>query len=132
MQTYKQQGIVLKAHHTPKAIEKNADSTYSILFENDERLTGFDCIIFAIGRHGNTQGLDLGNAGTQCRQPWHDKCRCLSKNTNVPGIYAIGDVTGQIALTPVAHCSRASSCFTLIWQSTRCKVRLPQYPYRDF
>lgn len=66
-----------------------------------ERLDGFDCVIWAVGRSPNTRDLDLGRAGVDTRSngllPTDD-----FQNTNVPGIYAIGDITGRAPLTPVA------------------------------
>jgi glutathione reductase (NADPH) len=62
---------------------------------------GFDCLLWAVGRSANVSGLDLRRAGVAI-----DDCDFIVtdgfQNTNVPGIYAIGDVTGRAALTPVA------------------------------
>ena len=62
---------------------------------------GFDCLLWAVGRDPNVSGLDLKQAGVAV-----DDCDFVVtdgfQNTNVPGIYAIGDVTGRAALTPVA------------------------------
>ncbi|MGQ9831455.1 MAG: glutathione-disulfide reductase [Thermochromatium sp.] len=66
-----------------------------------ERLTGFDQVIWAVGRAPNTRPLNLEVAGIRVEPngviPTDDY-----QNTNVPGIYAIGDVTGREPLTPVA------------------------------
>ena len=62
---------------------------------------GFDCLLWAVGRAANVAGLDLGKAGVAV----DDGDFVVTdgfQNTNVPGIYAIGDVTGRAALTPVA------------------------------
>ncbi|KAH9934955.1 glutathione reductase [Fomitopsis serialis] len=52
-----------------------------------------DCLLWAIGRHSNTEGLGLEKLGVE-----------LDKKGNVviPGIYALGDVAGKALLTPVA------------------------------
>ncbi len=62
---------------------------------------GLDTVIWAIGRVPNTQELGLDAAGVETdgrgfvlTDAW--------QNTNVAGVYAIGDVTGAAALTPVA------------------------------
>ena len=64
-------------------------------------LSGFDTVIWAVGRAPNTSGLGLDAAGVEMRPngiiPTDDW-----QQTNVPGIYAIGDVTGREPLTPVA------------------------------
>jgi glutathione reductase (NADPH) len=66
-----------------------------------ERLDGFDQVIWAVGRSANTQSLELPAAGVATHSngmvPTDD-----FQNTNVPGIYAIGDITGRTPLTPVA------------------------------
>ena len=64
-------------------------------------LAGFDCVIWAVGRAANTRQLNLEAAGVHTSRngaiPVDDY-----QNTSVAGIYAIGDVTGKAALTPVA------------------------------
>lgn len=64
-------------------------------------LSGFDVIIWAVGRSPNTRGLNLDAAGIRYL---HNGTVPSDEyeNTNVPGIYAIGDITGKAALTPVA------------------------------
>jgi glutathione reductase (NADPH) len=65
------------------------------------RFEGFDEVLFAIGRTPLTPGLGLEQAGVVCSSTGHivvDRYQ----NTSAPGIYAVGDVTGQAELTPVA------------------------------
>jgi glutathione reductase (NADPH) len=62
---------------------------------------GFDSVLFAIGRDPNTSELGLESTTVELRQSGHiivDEFQ----NTAEAGIYAIGDVTGQAELTPVA------------------------------
>lgn len=66
-----------------------------------ERLDGFDCVIWAVGRAANTQALNLQAAGVELRSNGIVPTDAF-QNTNVPGIYAIGDITGRTPLTPVA------------------------------
>lgn len=60
-----------------------------------------DCIMYATGREPNTKGLGLLAAGVEVRAdgsvPVDEYAR-----TNVPSIFAVGDVTHRISLTPVA------------------------------
>ena len=61
----------------------------------------YDAVLWALGRVPNTERLDLDAAGVQR----DDKGHVLTdawQNTNVSGIAALGDVTGRLALTPVA------------------------------
>ena len=63
--------------------------------------TGFDTVLWAIGRNPNTSDLGLENTSTELSAAGHivvDEYQ----STAEPGIYAIGDVTGQAELTPVA------------------------------
>jgi glutathione reductase (NADPH) len=66
-----------------------------------ESLDGFDTVIWAVGRAPNTLDLGLEAAGVDVMPngiiPVDD-----FENTSVAGIYAIGDVTGKMPLTPVA------------------------------
>ncbi len=66
-----------------------------------ERLEGFDCAIWAVGRAPNTRDLNLEAAGVETRSngivPTDEY-----QNTNVPGVYGLGDITGRMPLTPVA------------------------------
>jgi glutathione reductase (NADPH) len=65
------------------------------------RFDGFDEVLFAIGRAPATPGLKLENAGVVCSSEGHVVVDRF-QNTSTPGVYAVGDVTGQAELTPVA------------------------------
>ena len=60
-----------------------------------------DQVMLAVGRHANTRGLGLDAAGVALDEAGHIKVDAYSR-TSVPNIYAVGDVTGRIELTPVA------------------------------
>ena len=60
-----------------------------------------DCIMYATGRAANTKGLGLEKAGVELKHDGSivvDKCNRTSRSN----IYAVGDVTDRIQLTPVA------------------------------
>ncbi|QNH21909.1 glutathione-disulfide reductase [Xanthomonas sp. GW] len=60
-----------------------------------------DQVFFAIGRRPNSKDIGLEALGVRIG----DKCEVLVddyQNTDVPGLYAIGDVAGKVGLTPVA------------------------------
>ncbi|HVY04351.1 MAG TPA: glutathione-disulfide reductase [Burkholderiales bacterium] len=69
--------------------------------ENGQVVEGLDGLLWAVGRRPNTDRLDLRATGvtidTHGAIPVDEW-----QTTNVPGIYAIGDVTGKLDLTPVA------------------------------
>ncbi len=61
----------------------------------------FDKVLFATGRAPNTDGLGLDKAGVIIGR-WGEIVVDEYSQTNVPSIYAVGDVTNRINLTPVA------------------------------
>jgi glutathione reductase (NADPH) len=60
-----------------------------------------DAALFATGRLPNTAGLGLEQAGVALGERGKVLVDAYSA-TNVPGIHAVGDVTGRLQLTPVA------------------------------
>lgn len=100
LQRYQQLGVYINKEYTPVSLQAINDKL-SLQCENHLVLSDLDTVIWAIGRTPNTQALQLEKAGiklTSHNAIFVDKFQ----NTNVPGIYALGDVTGQKALTPVA------------------------------
>jgi glutathione reductase (NADPH) len=67
---------------------------------NGETLEG-DVILIATGRNPNTHGLGLENAGVALGPKGEIKVDAASRS-NVDSIYAVGDVTDRMQLTPVA------------------------------
>jgi glutathione reductase (NADPH) len=61
----------------------------------------FDQVMLALGRKPNTQGLGLEVAGVAMGEKGEIKVDDYSR-TNVPSIFALGDVTDRVQLTPVA------------------------------
>lgn len=94
-------GLTLHTHATPKEVIKNLDDSITLVLE-DGRTQTVDALIWAIGRKLLTQDLGLDNAGVLTNTQGKimtDKFQ----NTNVSGIYAVGDVIENgIELTPVA------------------------------
>ncbi len=67
----------------------------------DGREEMFDQVMFATGRVPNTDGLGLEDAGVALGRGGEVVVDAYSQ-TSVPSIYAVGDVTNRITLTPVA------------------------------
>lgn len=61
----------------------------------------FDQVMFATGRHANTTGLGLEDIGVKLGRAGEIRVDEYSQ-TAVPSIYAVGDVTNRVNLTPVA------------------------------
>ena len=68
---------------------------------SDEVEVLFGAVMFATGRRANTAGLGLEAAGVTLQPDGAIAVDAYSQ-TPVPSIYAVGDVTGRVALTPVA------------------------------
>jgi glutathione reductase (NADPH) len=68
---------------------------------NTEQLIA-DQIMFAIGRKPNTQDLNLQRSGVALSADSGGVAVNENSQTNVPHIYAVGDVTNRVNLTPVA------------------------------
>lgn len=97
-------------HHScqPKKLSKAKDGRVNVSFcdpsnaEKEVEFTGFDCVLFAIGRKPVTSGLRLERAGVTMSDGGLIAVDA-HENTNVPGIYALGDCTTHgFELTPVA------------------------------
>ncbi|MCD1276470.1 glutathione-disulfide reductase [Streptococcus sinensis] len=93
-------GPSLHAHKIPERVEKLADGQLKIHFQDGSNHTA-EHIIWAIGRKPNVQGLNLEAAGVTLNDRGFIAVDEY-QNTVVPGIYALGDVTGEKELTPVA------------------------------
>jgi len=82
-------------------VERAADGSLTLHGGQGRSVGGFDRLVWAVGRRPLTDDLGLEAAGVAVNDdgtiPVDDY-----QNTNVPGIYAIGDVTGRAQLTPVA------------------------------
>jgi glutathione reductase (NADPH) len=60
-----------------------------------------DQVMFAIGRNPNVEGLGLAHVGVERGWNGHIVVDEMSRSS-VPGIFAVGDVTDRVNLTPVA------------------------------
>ena len=80
-----------------------SSDTGSIGFKDaaGNRESGFDCVIWAIGRHTNIAPLGLENTAISVNQRGFVEVDEF-QNASVSGIYAVGDVTPGAPLTPVA------------------------------
>ncbi|MGY3778074.1 glutathione-disulfide reductase [Isobaculum melis] len=95
-----EEGPTLHTFSVPKEVVKNQDGTLTLHLENGQSET-VDTLIWAIGRTPLTEGLNLAAAGVAQTEAGHIAVDDY-QNTNVERIYAVGDVTGKIELTPVA------------------------------
>lgn len=82
-------------------VEREPGGTLNLGCDNGQQLSGYDALIWAIGRAPNTADLGLDAADVETDPDGFLRTDEF-QNTRTPGIYAVGDVTGRIALTPVA------------------------------
>ncbi|CPR15308.1 Glutathione reductase [Brenneria goodwinii] len=94
------EGPTLHTESIPKAVVKNADGSLTLRLENGKEQT-VDCLIWAVGREPATDNLNLGAIDVGLDEKGYIRVDRF-QNTNVPGIYAVGDNTGAVELTPVA------------------------------
>ncbi|HEY5339029.1 MAG TPA: glutathione-disulfide reductase [Rhizomicrobium sp.] len=92
-------GIRVVTERNFKRVDKKGDELF--VFTDKGEVIEADCAMLAIGRHPNTRGLGLEKAGVERARHEAVKVDEFSQ-TNVKHIYAIGDVTDRLQLTPVA------------------------------
>ena len=93
-------GIRVHGKRVPHAIHRGPDGLVVDLAHEDGPLVA-DLVLFAVGRRPNTDGLGLDAAGVAVR-PDGGIAVDTNYQTSTPSIYALGDVTHRLQLTPVA------------------------------
>jgi glutathione reductase (NADPH) len=93
-------GIDFRFNAEFREIEKLDSGALRVSMTNHDDLE-VDCVMFATGRIPNTEGLGLEEAGVELGERGAIKVDRFSK-TSVDSIYAVGDVTDRVQLTPVA------------------------------
>ena len=92
-------GLPLHTHKVPVRLEET-ERGITIHFEDGSSHTASQ-VIWATGRRPNVDGLELEKAGVTLNERGFIQVDEY-QNTVVDGIYALGDVTGEKELTPVA------------------------------
>jgi glutathione reductase (NADPH) len=93
-------GITIITGCTVNRVEKHGGA-FTAHLSGGESVTA-DQVMFAIGRHPNVKGLGLDKAGVALSPTNGGIAVDEFSRTSVPHIYAVGDVTQRINLTPVA------------------------------
>jgi glutathione reductase (NADPH) len=93
-------GINFKFNAPFERVEKNEDGTLLIHLKDHDPIEA-DLLLFAIGRVPNTKDLGLENAGVELAKDGAVIVNADNQST-CPSIYAVGDVTNRVQLTPVA------------------------------
>jgi glutathione reductase (NADPH) len=100
-ETMQEEGIEHVFQATPTALTRNAQGQLDIGLADGRRAGPFDAVLWAIGRKATVAGLGLDVVRVLCDANGFVRTDPFQE-TNVPGIYAIGDATGRAQLTPVA------------------------------
>ncbi|SPJ76401.1 probable glutathione reductase (NADPH) [Fusarium torulosum] len=102
---YERLGVKLHKRSQASKVEKDSNGKLTVTYKDDQGnesvVSDVDNLIWAIGRTPETHGIGLEEAGVKLGEKGHiivDEFQ----NTAVDNIYALGDVTGEVELTPVA------------------------------
>jgi glutathione reductase (NADPH) len=102
-------GPTLHNHSSPQRIEKLDDDRLIVHLTNGKTIGPVDTLVWAIGREPAIDNINLESTGVKLNDKGFidtDKYQ----NTNVNGIYAVGDNTGRAQLTPVAVAAGRRLC----------------------
>lgn len=110
MEQMQEDGVHLLTGINLTVIEHGADQTLTLHTRDgtghDQGMSGYDCLIWAIGRESRVAEVNLAAAGVMLDSagfiPVDSFQNIVVDGDVIDGLYAIGDVTGQAALTPVA------------------------------
>ncbi|KAG6007892.1 GTP-binding protein gtr1 [Claviceps maximensis] len=102
---YERLGVHLHKESQASKIEKGANGKLTVTYKdaqgNESSISDVDHLIWAVGRVPETDKIGLKEVGVKLNEKGHvvvDEYQ----NSSVDGIYALGDATGQVELTPVA------------------------------
>ncbi|MET0588860.1 MAG: glutathione-disulfide reductase [Novosphingobium sp.] len=94
-------GIEYRFNCPLEKVEKQADGSFLVSVRGRPDPIPADAVLIATGRRPNTTGLGLETVGIETgpagQIPVNDENR-----TSCPSIYAVGDVTDRVQLTPIA------------------------------
>ncbi|HEV2600038.1 glutathione-disulfide reductase [Sphingopyxis sp.] len=93
-------GIDFKFNAPFRSIEKNDDGSLTVHLEGCEPMQA-DAVLVAAGRVPNSRGIGLEEVGVKLDKDGAIKVDERNQSS-VPSIFAVGDVTNRIQLTPVA------------------------------
>ncbi len=120
-------GIDINNEFQTAGLLREADQSLTVTAKNGQTLHGFDQVIWAVGRQPNTTQLALSACGLET----DDRGFIATdeyQNTAIKGIYAVGDVTGRAALTPVAIAAGRQLAERLFNQRPEAKIRYERIP----
>lgn len=99
-QEMRTRGVEIRTRTQIARIEKAAREGYSVFTTHGEEISA-DLVMYATGRKPNTRSLGLPQIGVELNREGAVVVDEWQRST-VPNIYAVGDVTDRLNLTPVA------------------------------
>jgi pyruvate/2-oxoglutarate dehydrogenase complex dihydrolipoamide dehydrogenase (E3) component len=98
-----QDGIEVLLNASTRSVRREGDGVaLSVMTAGDERVISGSHLLLAVGRTPNTERLNLGAAGIEVDARGFIRVNEYLE-TNVPGVYAIGDVKGGPAFTHISY-----------------------------
>jgi glutathione reductase (NADPH) len=101
MQIMRDDGIEIVTHAVVKSVARNREGLMELTTKDARTLGPFDTVLWAIGRAPSTRDLGLDSISVAMDSGGHVIVDEFQR-TNLPNLYAIGDVTQHAGLTPVA------------------------------
>jgi glutathione reductase (NADPH) len=105
----REEGVDIVMHASPAVLTRAGHGALELTVADGRRLGPFDCVLWAVGRAAAVEDLALPRAGVGLDVQGFI-CNDTQQVSNVPGIYAIGDVSGRAQLTPVAIAAGRRLC----------------------
>ena len=110
--SFRRQGIQVTTGASVQGIAvNNSQAKVSISVEDSSSVIDCDIVLVAVGVQGNVDNIGLENAGIETENSYIKIDETMS--TNVPGVYAIGDVTGKMLLAHVASAQGVTAVETI-------------------
>eukprot|EP00474_Spongospora_subterranea_P008536 CRZ08994.1 hypothetical protein [Spongospora subterranea] len=94
-------GVIVHTSTDIKKISKQTSDNHVSLHTDSQVISGFEHVMYAIGRIPLTAELQLDKCNVKLDSRSYIPTNAFEE-TNVPHIFAIGDVNGKMELTPVA------------------------------
>ena len=94
-------GVSIVTSQVIERVAQEEAGTLTLHTEGGLNINGVDSLIWATGRRPLTDGLNLDAIGVKLQGRGYIQVDEY-ENTSIDGVYALGDVTGRIQLTPVA------------------------------
>ena len=94
-------GVEICTETRVQSVSRGSGGGLVVQCHDGRRVDGCDVLLWAIGRAPRSHGLALAAAGVAAGENGQVHADAF-QNTNVDGIYAVGDITGHDELTPVA------------------------------